>query len=39
MTPLLTTDMPVKGAAYDRSRPETREPWNGFRTAKDGPPE
>lgn len=31
MTPLLTTDMPVKGAAYDRSRPETREPWMAQR--------
>jgi len=28
---MLTADMPVKGAVYDRSRPETREPWMAQR--------
>ncbi|WKW87083.1 RecE-like exonuclease [Microbacterium phage Nicole72] len=31
MTPTLTSEMPVRGALYDKSRPETREPWMAQR--------
>jgi hypothetical protein len=30
-TATLTNDMPVRGALYDKSRPETREPWMAQR--------